>query len=29
MRNETERKTVYVSDDGKRKSNSQSEIETY
>ena len=29
MRTETETKTVYVSDDGKRKSYSQSEIETY
>lgn len=29
MRTETETKTVYVSDDGKRKSYSQSEIEMY
>lgn len=29
MRTETEIKTVYVSDDGKRKSYSQSEIEEY
>lgn len=29
MRTETETKTVYVSDDGKKKSYSQSEIETY
>ena len=29
MITETETKTVYVSDDGKRKSYSQSEIETY
>ena len=29
MRIETETKTIYVSDDGKRKSYSQSEIETY
>lgn len=29
MRTETETKTVYVSDDGKRKSYSQSEIEKY
>ena len=29
MRTETETKTVYVSDDGKRKSYSQSEIEAY
>ena len=29
MRTETEIKTVYVSDDGKRKSYSQSEIEAY
>ena len=29
MRTETETKTIYVSNDGKRKSYSQSEIETY
>ena len=29
MRTETETRTIYVSDDGKRKSYSQSEIETY
>ena len=29
MRRETETRTIYVSDDGKRKSYSQSEIETY
>lgn len=29
MRTETEAKTIYVSDDGKRKSYSQSEIEAY
>lgn len=29
MRAETETRTIYVSDDGKRKSYSQSEIETY
>ena len=29
MRTETETKTVYVSDDGKKKSYSKSEIETY
>lgn len=29
MRTETETKTIYVSDDGKRRSNSKSEIETY
>lgn len=29
MRTETETKTIYVSDDGKRKSYSQSEIENY
>lgn len=29
MRTETETKTVYVSNDGKRRSYSQSEIETY
>lgn len=29
MRTETETKTIYVSDDGKRQSYSQSEIETY
>lgn len=29
MRTETETKTIYVSDDGKRKSYSQSEIEEY
>lgn len=29
MRTETETKTVYVSDDGKRKSYSQSQIEAY
>ena len=29
MRTETETKIIYVSDDGKRKSYSQSEIENY
>lgn len=29
MRTETETRTIYVSDDGKRRSYSQSEIETY
>ena len=29
MKTETEVKTIYVSDDGKRKSHSQSEIEAY
>lgn len=29
MRTETETRTIYVSDDGKRKSYSQSEIKTY
>ena len=29
MRTETETKTIYISNDGKRKSYSQSEIETY
>lgn len=29
MRTETETKIIYISDDGKRKSYSQSEIETY
>ena len=29
MRTETETKTIYVSDDGNRRSHSQSEIETY